>query len=577
MFEGILGFYPQAYSRFINILLILLVLFYFIPLLKKDKTFSNVAYYLLGAFFFHFGYLFTFIINDPMGRLGTCLAIMAPFGMAFMLQFAYDFPVKSFQREKRIVFVVSMVLCAIATAEYWFGVFTSEFRLSQTGYVSHYISKLGPPVSVAIHFMTLLVLYRQSRLVKKNYDKELDYRGPLNFANLVLIEFFTSLIVYAYLYFIQPTFFIHSLINLTTFVVLAGYTIILLKYSRKFISMTRKLIGLLLMISLLCFNLFGFFFMYEKLSAFDQKAENAFKVYMQNKEVIQVMAPEYIYNITEGTYEKDKTAVHEHLNRYLNFEQFRLIQRFIFYGTDQGYVQYQWPYENKGYLVGFKEEAYRAAMHSATLNLVLLLLVFLVLVAALFPMLVNNGILHPVRNLVESIQAITSIENRQPFHGRESEIELLSDSMSFLQSSMRDYQTLQEKYQELQDKSEGSKKTDSPDIHSPAVIEKVKEVKVFIDQNYHYDLSREGLAASVNLSVSSLGKAFKFQHSKTIREYLNSLRIEHSCTKLRETDEPIIMIAYQVGFESLRTFNRAFRKEKSCSPTEYRGSFQDIA
>ena len=53
-------------------------------------------------------------------------------------------------------------------------------------------------------------------------------------------------------------------------------------------------------------------------------------------------------------------------------------------------------------------------------------------------------------------------------------------------------------------------------------------------------------------------------------EYLLDLRTEHAKTLLQNTKLPITDIAFQSGFESQRTFNRAFRDFFHVTPREYR-------
>lgn len=101
--------------------------------------------------------------------------------------------------------------------------------------------------------------------------------------------------------------------------------------------------------------------------------------------------------------------------------------------------------------------------------------------------------------------------------------------------------------------------------------EKIKQAIVYINVNYTGDISRENLAASLDISPNHLGKFFKVHTGKKINEYINELRISDASKMLREQkNENIISIAFSVGFESLSTFNRAFLKVMGVTPTEYK-------
>ena len=51
---------------------------------------------------------------------------------------------------------------------------------------------------------------------------------------------------------------------------------------------------------------------------------------------------------------------------------------------------------------------------------------------------------------------------------------------------------------------------------------------------------------------------------------INTFRINKSCDLLGETDKKISEISEEVGFGSIRTFNRAFMEIMNLTPLEYR-------
>ena len=102
--------------------------------------------------------------------------------------------------------------------------------------------------------------------------------------------------------------------------------------------------------------------------------------------------------------------------------------------------------------------------------------------------------------------------------------------------------------------------------------EKIDLVLSFLRDNYREDLSREGLAAAVEMSPDHLSRTFKKHTGKRINDVINELRTEEAARLISETDEKIITICHEVGFESLRTFNRVFSGIKGISPTEWRNN-----
>lgn len=100
--------------------------------------------------------------------------------------------------------------------------------------------------------------------------------------------------------------------------------------------------------------------------------------------------------------------------------------------------------------------------------------------------------------------------------------------------------------------------------------EKLEHVIAFLKENFRSDISREGLAGAMDMSVDHMSRTFRAFTGKKINEYLNELRIREAVRLLDSTDDKIIEIAFAVGFESLATFNRAFMKVIQVTPSEYK-------
>ena len=59
---------------------------------------------------------------------------------------------------------------------------------------------------------------------------------------------------------------------------------------------------------------------------------------------------------------------------------------------------------------------------------------------------------------------------------------------------------------------------------------------------------------------------------KKISDYINELRIKRAIEKIEKGDMLILDIALEAGFESLSTFNRAFKKITGTTPSDYKKS-----
>jgi len=93
-----------------------------------------------------------------------------------------------------------------------------------------------------------------------------------------------------------------------------------------------------------------------------------------------------------------------------------------------------------------------------------------------------------------------------------------------------------------------------------------------LSEHYKEKISLEDMAAHLYASPCYLSRLFKRTLKCGINEYANRLRIEDAKNMLKQTNETILSIAMNCGFESIRTFNRVFKGFEGVTPKEYRGA-----
>jgi AraC-like DNA-binding protein len=89
-------------------------------------------------------------------------------------------------------------------------------------------------------------------------------------------------------------------------------------------------------------------------------------------------------------------------------------------------------------------------------------------------------------------------------------------------------------------------------------------------QERHRPISLQEVAEKANMSKEAFCRFFKLRTRKTFTQYLQQLRINEAQKLLIETDLSISTIAFQVGFENLSYFNRAFKSILGITPREFR-------
>ncbi len=79
-------------------------------------------------------------------------------------------------------------------------------------------------------------------------------------------------------------------------------------------------------------------------------------------------------------------------------------------------------------------------------------------------------------------------------------------------------------------------------------------------------------ARELDVSENVLSRVVNGAFTKCFRKLLNDHRVEEATLLLRDTDMQVTQIAFDVGFNSLASFNRVFKETTGPSPTEYRES-----
>jgi transcriptional regulator GlxA family with amidase domain len=99
---------------------------------------------------------------------------------------------------------------------------------------------------------------------------------------------------------------------------------------------------------------------------------------------------------------------------------------------------------------------------------------------------------------------------------------------------------------------------------------RIEEVLRVLERDWRKDHRITELALSVNLCPSRLQHLVKEVTDRSIRELVQSRRLDEAASAIASTYERISSIAYFVGFRDIPNFNHAFRRRFGMSPREYR-------
>ena len=105
---------------------------------------------------------------------------------------------------------------------------------------------------------------------------------------------------------------------------------------------------------------------------------------------------------------------------------------------------------------------------------------------------------------------------------------------------------------------------------SNSSLERVQATLDYITENCHEQYSLSDGAKMANVSQRQFTNLCRKLNGKSFVQFLNAYRCTRAKALLEKTDMPVSAIAFEVGFEELSSFYRAFRKHQKCSPLKYR-------
>lgn len=105
------------------------------------------------------------------------------------------------------------------------------------------------------------------------------------------------------------------------------------------------------------------------------------------------------------------------------------------------------------------------------------------------------------------------------------------------------------------------------DLYKNSFMYKVMQ---YVQTHAKESLTLDSVAEAMGVSRSHLSHLFSQQLKINFRKFLNTIRIENACLMLQEKEKSVKEICFACGFESTRTFHRAFLEEQRMTPGEYR-------
>ena len=104
----------------------------------------------------------------------------------------------------------------------------------------------------------------------------------------------------------------------------------------------------------------------------------------------------------------------------------------------------------------------------------------------------------------------------------------------------------------------------------------IHELRVWIAENLHNNLSVQKLADRTAMSVRNFERVFTRELGKTPSHYVLQMRAEAARRHLERTDQGLKQIAAACGFSSADSMRRAFLRSVGTTPHKYRRQFHGV-
>lgn len=102
---------------------------------------------------------------------------------------------------------------------------------------------------------------------------------------------------------------------------------------------------------------------------------------------------------------------------------------------------------------------------------------------------------------------------------------------------------------------------------------KFEDISKYLREHYMASVSLEDTASFAGFSKFHFSRIFKEYYQMSFPEYITSLRVAKATELLEDPNMSVMDVALQSGFSSIASFNRAFKRQNQCTPSQFRKMF----
>jgi len=108
-------------------------------------------------------------------------------------------------------------------------------------------------------------------------------------------------------------------------------------------------------------------------------------------------------------------------------------------------------------------------------------------------------------------------------------------------------------------------------------LERYKLLRQYIDNHLKESIDIQIVEEITHYSYRNMNRIFLALHQETIGKYIKRIRLEKAAEYLKYSNESVGDIAFEIGFNDIAAFSKAFKKKFQCSPSAFREKGQITA
>lgn len=104
-------------------------------------------------------------------------------------------------------------------------------------------------------------------------------------------------------------------------------------------------------------------------------------------------------------------------------------------------------------------------------------------------------------------------------------------------------------------------------------VDMISSILSYCFENYKENITLDEMAKQLHVSKYYISRLFSDKIKISLNNYINMLRVNDAKERLIKTDDSVTEIGIKVGYNTIRSFNRAFLTQTGMQPREFRNKF----